>query len=43
MGLMDFDSPGLDLVGPDLTPSTDQGKGPVLDPWNVLQLRGSER
>lgn len=43
MGLMDFDSPGLDLVGPDLTPSTDQGKSPVLDPWNALQLRGSER
>lgn len=43
MGLMDFDSQGLDLMGPDLTPSTDQGKGPILVPWNTLQLRVRER
>lgn len=43
MGLMDFDSEGLDLVGPELTASTDKGQGPVLVPWDTLQLRIRQR
>lgn len=43
-GLMDPDSQGLGLLGPELTPSAEKGKGPALVPWNSLQLRvGGDR
>lgn len=38
-----LDSQGLDWVGPDLVLSIDKGKGPVLVPWDPLQLRVREK